>query len=149
MEPINYLNCNKNTISTKWLLFNKSNYKTKYCFECSNCNAKIKKQKNFILDLLTIDIFAMGFLVLIITIFIKDFLPSLAYLSIISILFFTALRFGTEYFATLKVAEENYCLNGLMRKGAFFALIFMAIITLITIYCLIIQPFLLKVPSCS
>ena len=133
-------NCNKNTINTKWLLFNKSNHNTKYCFECSSCNAKIRKQKNIILDFLTADIFTMGFLVLLLTISIEDYLPSFIYALTISILFFTTFYFATEYFARLKVAEENYCLHGLSRKSAFFALVLMAVIILYTIYYLIIEP---------
>ena len=142
-------NCSKNTIDTKWLLFNKSNHNTKYCFECSSCNTKIRKQKNIILDLFTADIFIIGFLVLILTISIEEYLPSFIYALSISILLFTTLHFSGEYFATLKAAEENYCLNGLSKKGAFVALILMVIIISITIYCLVIQPFILKVASCS
>ena len=132
--------CNENTINTKWLLFNKSNHNTKYCFECSSCNTKIRKQKNIILDLLTVDIFTIGFLVLLLTISIENYLPSFVYALTISILFFIILNFTTEYFSKLKVAEENYCLNGLSRKGAFFALIIMALIILYTIYYFIIEP---------
>lgn len=142
-------NCSKNTIDTKWLLFNKFNHNTKYCFECSNCNTKIRKQKNIILDFVTADIFIIGFLVLILTISIEEYLTSFVYALSVSILFFTTLHFAAEYFATLKVAEENYCLNGLSKKGALFALILMVIIISITIYCLVIQPLILKVASCS
>ena len=133
-------NCTRNTIDTKWLLFNKPNHNTKYCFECSNCNAKIRKQKNIILDFLTIDIFIMGFLVILLTISIEKYLPSFIFALTISILFFTTLYFTSEYFSKLKVAEENYCLNGLSRIGAFFTLILMALIILYTIYYFIIEP---------
>jgi len=133
-------NCSKNTIDTKWLLFNKSNHTTKYCFECLSCNTKIRKQKNIILDILTVDIFTMSILVLLLTILIENYLPSFMYALIISILFFIILHFTTEYFSKLKVAEEDYCLSGLSRKGAFFALIMMALIILYTIYYLIIKP---------
>ena len=132
--------CSENTINAKWLLFNKSNHNTKYCFKCSSCNTKIRKQKNIILDFLTVDISIMGFLVLLLTISIESYLPSFVYAFTISILFFTILHFSTEYFSKLKIAEENYCLNGLSRKGAFFALIIMALIILYTIYYFIIEP---------
>jgi len=82
----------------------------------------------------------MGFLVLLLTISIESYLPSFVYAFTISILFFTILHFSTEYFSKLKIAEENYCLNGLSRKGAFFALIIMALIILYTIYYFIIEP---------
>jgi len=135
-------NCNEKTISTKWLLFNKSNHETKYCFECLHCNVKIRKQKNFILDLLT-DISSIGFLfIVIIAVFIQDYLASFIYALIISILFFTMIYYTVEYFAKLKIAEENYCLNGLTKTGAFFALILMATIIIFTIYVLVIKPYI-------
>ena len=142
-------NCNEKTITTKWLLINKSDYETKYCFECPNCNTKIRKQKNFILALITVDIFTVGILVFLLAMLIKDNLASLTYALIISVLFFTILHFGVEYFAKLKIAEENYCLGGLSRKGAFFAIILMGIIICMTIYCLVVQPLILNVRSCS
>ena len=142
-------NCNKRTISVKWLLFNKSNSETKYCFECSNCNLKIRKQKNLVLDIITADITILGLLAFISAIFIEKYLPSFIYALSSSIIFFTVLHFISEYSSKLKVAEENYCVNGLSKKGAVFALILMGIMICMTIYCLIIQPFILNVPSCS
>ena len=142
-------NCKERTISTKWLLFNKSNSETKYCFECSNCNLKIRKQKNIILDIVTADITILGILAFISAIFIEKYSPSFVYALTSSIIFFTILYFVSEYSSKLKVAEENYCLGGLSKKGAFFALILIGIIICITIYCLIIQPFILNVASCS
>jgi len=142
-------NCNEQTISVKWLLFNKSNSETKYCFECSNCNLKIRKQKNLVLDIITADITILGFLAFISAIIIEKYLPSFIYALASSIIFFTVLYFVSEYSSKLKVAEENYCVNGLSKKGAVFALILMGIIICMTIYCLIIQPFILNVPSCS
>lgn len=141
--------CNEKTISTKWLLFNKSKSGTKYCFECSNCNLKIRKQKNIILDIVTADITVLGFLTFISTIFIERYLPSFVYALTSSVVFFTILYFVSEYTSKLKVAEENYCLDGLSKKGAFFALILMGIIICMSIYCLIIQPFILKIAPCS
>lgn len=142
-------NCKEQTISIKWLLFNKSNYETKYCFECPNCNLKIRKQKNLILDIITVDIIIVGFLTFILAIFIEKYLPTFVYALTASIIFFTVLYFGSEYSSKLKVAEENYCLNGLSRKGAIFALILMGIIISMTIYCLVIQPFILNLAPCS
>jgi len=142
-------NCNERTISVKWLLFNKSNSDTKYCSECPNCNLKIRKQKNIILDIITADITVLAFLTFILTIFIESYLPSFVYALTSSVVFFTVLYFVSEYYSKLKVAEENYCLGGLSKKGAFFALILMGIIICMTIYCLIIQPFILNIPSCS
>jgi len=142
-------NCNERTISVKWLLFNKSNSETKYCFECSNCNLKIRKQKNLVLDIITADITILGFLAFISAIIIEKYLPSFIYALASSIIFFTVLYFVSEYSSKLKVAEENYCVNGLSKKGAIFALIIMGVIICMTIYCLIIQPFILNVPSCS
>jgi hypothetical protein len=142
-------NCNERTISVKWLLFNKSNRETKYCFECLNCNLKIRKQKNLVLDIITSDITILGFLAFISAIIIEKYLPSFIYALTSSIIFFTVLHFISEYSSKLKVAEENYCVNGLSKKGAIFALILMGIIICMTIYCLIIQPFILNIPSCS
>lgn len=142
-------NCNEKTIATKWLLFNKSNSETKYCFECSNCNLKIRKQKNLILDIMTADIITLGFLVFISAIFIERYLPSFVYALTSSVVFFTVSHFVSEYSSKLKVAEENYCLDGLSKKGAFFALVLMGMIICMTIYCLVVQPFILNVPSCS
>jgi len=142
-------NCNERTISVKWLLFNKSNSETKYCFECSNCNLKIRKQKNLVLDIITAAITILGFLAFISAIIIEKYLPSFIYALASSIIFFTVLYFVSEYSSKLKVAEENYCVNGLSKKGAIFALIIMGVIICMTIYCLIIQPFILNVPSCS
>lgn len=142
-------NCNEPTISVKWLLFNKSNSETKYCFECSKCNLKIRKQKNLILDIITADITILGLLAFISAILIEKYLPSFVYALTSSIIFFTVLYFISEYSSKLKVAEENYCVNGLSKKGAIFALILMGIIICMTIYCLIVQPFILNVPSCS
>jgi len=142
-------NCNKRTISIKWLLFNKSNCKTKYCFECSNCNLKIRKQKNIILSIVTADIFTLGLFAFILAIFIEKYLPSFTYALTGSLVFFTALYFVSEYTSKLKIAEENYCLDGLSKKGAIFALILMTMIICMTVYCLIIQPFILNISSCS
>ncbi len=135
-------NCNKNSIATKWLLLNKSNHETRYCFECLNCNVKIRKQKNIILDLLT-DIFSFGsLLIFILAVFIQDYLPSFIYALVVSIVFFIILNYNVEYFAKLKIAEENYCLNGLTKTGAFFALILMSIIIIFTIYFLVVKPYI-------
>ena len=142
-------NCNENTIATKWLLINKSDYETKHCFECPNCNTKVRKHKNIILDLITVDIVSLGILTFILAVLIKNYISSFTYGLIISILFFAALHFFAEYFAKLKVAEENYCINGLSKKGAVFALIIISLIVCMTIYCLIIQPFILNEPPCS
>lgn len=141
-------NCNERTVSVKWLLFNTSNSEAKYCFECSNCNKKIRKQKNLVLDIITADITILGFLAFISAIFIEKYVPSFVYALASSVILFTVLHFLLEYFSKLKVAEENYCVHGLSKKGAISALIFMGIIICMTIYCLIIQPFILNVPSC-
>ena len=133
-------NCNKITIDTKWLLLNKFKNDNKYCFKCPNCNTKIRKQKNLILDFLTIDIFTIGILIFLLATIIEKYLPSFIYTLIILTLCFTILHFSTEYFAKLKVAEENYCLHGLSKKGAFFALLIMTLIILYTVYSLIINP---------
>ena len=142
-------NCNENTIATKWLLINKSDYETKHCFECPNCNTKVRKHKNIILDLITADIVSLGILSFILAVLIEDYMPSFIYGLIIFSLFFTALYFSTEYFAKLKIAEENYCLTGLSKKGAVLVLIVMVLIVCMTIYCLVIQPFILNKPPCS
>jgi hypothetical protein len=141
-------NCNEKTIATKWLLINKSNYDKKYCFECPNCNTKVRKSKNIILDLITADIVSLGILTFILAVLLKNYI-SFTYGLISSILFFAVLHFYTEYFAKLKVAEESYCLTGLSKKGAILALIVIGLIVCMTIYCLIIQPFLLHEPPCS
>lgn len=102
-----------------------------------------------ILDIITADITILGLLAFISAIIIENFLPSFIYAIASSIIFFTVLNFISEYSSKLKVAEENYCVNGLSKKGAIFALIVMGIIICMTIYCLIVQPFILNVPSCS
>jgi hypothetical protein len=98
---------------------------------------------------MTADITILGFIAFISAIFIERYLPSFVYALTASILFFTVLYFVSEYSSKLKVTEENYCLNGLSIKLDFFALILMGIIICMTIYCLIIQPFILNVTSCS
>lgn len=95
------------------------------------------------------DIFTFGLFAFILAILIENYLSSFAYALSGSFAFFTVLYFVLEYTSKLKVAEENYCLDGLSKKGAIFALILMIIIICMTVYCLIIQPFILNISSCS
>lgn len=141
--------CNEKTIATKWLLTNKSNDEIKYCFECPNCNIKVRKHKNIVLDLITTDIVSLGILTFISAVLIRNYVPSFTYGLIFFILFFAGLHFSTEYFAKLKVAEANYCLTGLSRKGAFFVLIGMGLIVCMTFYCLVIQPVIFNETPCN
>jgi hypothetical protein len=141
--------CNEKTIATKWLLINKSNDEIKYCIECPNCNTKVRKHKNIVLDLITADIVSLSILTFIFAVLIRNYVPSFTYGLILFILLFTALHFYTEYFAKLKVAEEYYCLTGWSRKGAIFVFIGMGLIVCMTIYCLVIQPSILNEPPCN
>lgn len=141
--------CNKKTVPNKWLLFNKSENTTKYCFQCPSCNVKLRKQKFFILELLTAGALMEGTLVLLMTIVMNKLFNDFTYSFLTSVLFFSIVHFSIEYFVPLKIADESYCIGGMTRVGAFFALMFIGLIVLMTIYCLVIQPFILHQSPCS
>ena len=141
--------CNEKTVPIKWLLLNKSENTTKYCFQCPSCDVKLRKQKVFILELLTAGALTEGTLVLLMAIVVNRFFNDFTYSVLTSIFFFSIVHFSIEYFVPLKIADESYCIGGMTRVGAFFALMFIGLIVLMTIYCLVIQPFLLHQSPCS
>jgi hypothetical protein len=59
------------------------------------------------------------------------------------------IRVFLTYFAPLHIADEGYCRGDMTKIEAFFGLLFMGFIIVMVVYCLIIQPFILGVPSCK
>ena len=141
--------CNEKTISTKWLLINKSEGEVKHCFECSKCNTKIRKHKNIVLDFISADIVTLGIVTLVLAQVLTKYAFSFFTGLLMWVLIFTTIHFGAEYFAKLKEADENYCLNGFSKKGAILGLLGIVIIVCMSVYCLLLQPLLFNEAPCS
>jgi hypothetical protein len=135
-------NCMEKTIPLKWVLFNRSSNPDGKCLRCSNCDARIRKSKWLIFHLFSLDLLVEGTLILIATAFLGKLLGSygIAFFSALAV--WTSLYFAVEYFAPLKIADESYCRGDMTRAGAFFALVFMAMLMGALLNCFIVQPVL-------
>jgi len=142
-------NCNEKTIPLKWVFFDKGLNLNGYCIKCENCNANIRKKKWLILDILFPGLWLEGTFIFIITLLLANIFHSLLYAFVSTLLIWTTQHLLVEYFASLKVSDEAYCRGDMSKIGAFFALIFMAFLIGMLIYCFIIQPFILGERFCS
>jgi hypothetical protein len=142
-------NCQEETISLQWVLFNKSPHPDGKCFQCPNCGTRVKKSKWFIFNLLSADLLVEGTWILITTAFLGKLFGSYGIAFSTVLLVWAVLHFAVEYLAPLKAADEGYCRGDMTKAGAFFALIFMAAIIGTLLYCFIIQPFIMGKPFCG
>ncbi len=136
-------NCRKKTIPNKWVFFNKSENVKKFCIECSNCHKKIQKQKSFPLAILSSSL-VEGTLLLIATVLLDMYLNSLFDSFFALVILFTIIHFSIEYYAPLSIADEDYCVGGVTKIDAILTIIVILVIVCITIYTLVVQPFILN-----
>ena len=143
-------NCGERTISLKWIIFNKSSSGNFIkCFQCPNCNEKIKKNKNFIFFILS-GLAAIELVWILLIGFFLNYLTGSFWMAIIgTIMTFIVLEYVLEYFSPLSIADEGYCRDELTKFGAIFALILMVSIIVFLIYCFIISPFILNTGFCG
>lgn len=143
-------NCKEKTIPFKWVIFNKSKSGIySKCFQCPNCKEKIRKNKNFIIFILSgisnielVWILLIGFFI--------NYLTNSLFLTILGVIMtFIILEYVLEYITPLSVAKEGYCSDEMTRIGAVFALLLMAFIIGFLIYCFIISPFVLNTGFCA
>ncbi len=134
-------NCNEKTIPEKWVLLGKANGQKGRCYQCENCNTKIKKTRifGFLEDILFSDIglilIGLGLIAGFSTIF-DSFFVTL----ILSIMTIVCLNVLINFFTVLNIADESYCRGDMSRIGAFFVLISFFSIISYMIYFFIIQP---------
>jgi len=143
-------NCGKKSIPLKWIIFNKSSSGTFIkCFQCPNCNEKIRKNKNFIFFILSGLVAIELVWILLIGFFVNYITGSFLVAIIGTIMTFIVLEYGLEYLSPLSIANEAYCRDEMTRIGAIFALIFMVLIIGFLIYCFIVSPFILNTGFCG